>query len=274
MADPKKEETKIEVQKHENIFEALSAFQGDNPEITRSSKVEFNTKEGKVSFMYAPLDEVLKTVRPLLAKHGLSVTFGGNAKGELICSLYHSTYKVKRDEAVESEKISYAEDGETYSGRDKVYGLIEEGVIRSLPIKVKREGAMKDIGSDSTYARRYMLAEVLGISSDEDKDAELEEKSQKNVETFAFRKLEEGLKTAKKEAELVKQIDFIKKEIATIKEGKKAPDLGMKLEQYERLLAIGEGCLAKLKGKEDIKVENEDDGSVPPDEVPNLEDVK
>lgn len=256
---------------HKNIFEALSAFQGENPEIVKNGEVTFGEGAKQVKFKYAELGDIFKVVRPLLAKHGLSVIHEGNSKGEIVCSLYHTTYKVEVKE-IKTTTDWYKDDvkDRTEAVESKVF---EEGVLRSLPIKVKREGTMKDIGSDSTYARRYTLAEVLGIASDDDKDAELEEKAKKNVESFAFRKMEEGIVTAKKEKEVLEKIEFIKKEIETVKAGKKAPDLGMKLDQYERLLVIAENTLAKLRG-EDTKVENEDDGSVPPEDVPNLDDVK
>lgn len=253
---------------HKNIYEALSAFQGENPEIKQTKT--FGKEGEKMHFTYAPLDEILRTVRPLLSKHGLAVTFGGNKEGKLICSLYHSTYKTKRDESVESEKIAYAEDGETYSSRDKVYGLVEEGVIRSAPITVKRDGDMKAIGTDSTYARRYMLAEVLGIASDEDKDANIEEKSQKNVESFAFTQVEKQLRGLKKATEVEEKLKFLKVELDVAVVGKKAPSLGLKADQYQKLIKIGEEVLAKING--DITIENEDDGSVSPDQIPDLEE--
>lgn len=253
-----------QVLKHENIFEALSAFQGENPEITRSSKVEFEAKGQKVSFMYAPLDEVLKVVRPLLAKHGLSVTFGGNEKGEFICSLYHTSYKIIQGKT--STKM-LANNGESSVSEVITEGREESGVIRSLPIKVTRTGTMKDIGSDSTYARRYMLAEVLGISSDEDKDAKIEEVSQKNAESFAYTTVEKQLKGIKTLKDISEKITFLEKELATAKEGKKAPSLGLKTEQYEKLLVV-----ANERAKElDVKVDTST-GEVDPKDLP--EDLK
>ena len=257
-----KEETKVEVIKHENIFEALSAFQGENPEITRSSKVSFKDKNGNtVEFMYAPLDEVLKIVRPLLAKHGLSVTFGGDKEGQLICSLYHSTYKLVQGKTSTKMLVN---NGESSVSEVVTDGREESGVIRSLPIKVSRSGAMKDIGSDSTYARRYMLAEVLGVSSDEDKDADVEEKAQKNAESFAYSQVEKQLKGIKTLKEINEKLTFLEKELATAKDGKKAPSLGLKAEQYEKLIA-----LANERAKElDVKVDTSA-GEVDPSQLPD-----
>lgn len=246
---------------HKNIFEALSAFQGENPEIVKNGEVTFGEGAKQVKFKYAELGDIFKVVRPLLAKHGLAVMHEGNDKGEIVCALYHTSYKVDVKELKTS--TDFYTDGvkdRTEVVENKVF---EEGVIRSLPIKVRREGVMKDIGSDSTYARRYTLAEVLGIASDEDKDIAIQEASKKNVETYAFRKMEEGIITAKKEKEVLEKIDFLKKEIETVKGGKKAPDLGMKLDQYERLLVIAENALAKLKGEPVVTPPEED---LPPQE--------
>lgn len=260
MTDIKQE--KVEVVEHKNIFEALSAFQGENPEIKQTKT--FGKEGDKMHFTYAPLDEILKTVRPALAKHGLAVTFGGNDKGEMVCSLYHTTYKIKETDKPILRREETITTGEIARNH---YVLLEEGVIRSAPIKVKRDGEMKAIGSDSTYARRYQLCEVLGIASDEDKDVSFQEQAKKNVESLAFRKLEEAITSAKKEEDVIKQMDFIKKEIAIINEGKKAPQFGLPKDKYEKLLVVGENALAKLRGEL-----HEDTGEVAPSDLP--EDLK
>lgn len=256
---------------HKNIYEALSAFQGENPEITQSKKVSFKEKNSErlVEYSYAPLDEILKIVRPLLSKHGLSVTFGGNKDGQLICSLYHSTYKLVIGKTT---KKMVANNGESSVSEEVTEGYEETGVIRSLPIKVKRTDSMKDIGSDSTYARRYMLAEVLGIASDEDKDANVEEKSQKNVESFAFTQVEKQLKGLKKATEVEEKLKFLKIELDVATVGKKAPSLGLKADQYEKLIKIGEEVLAKLTGDTTVEPVDEATGEVKPEDLP--EDLK
>lgn len=278
-----KEENKVEVEnvKHDNIFSALSAFQGENPEIVQSKKVSFkDNKGGTVEYSYAPLDEILKTIRPLLAKHGLSVTFGGDKDGQLICSLYHTTYKVDtsfmKKEKITTHTEPHGVDTQKQDGSiEKDYVPQEVNVIRSLPIKVKRGDNMKDIGSDSTYARRYMLAEVLGIASDEDKDAEIEEKSKTNTENFAYKSLVDGIKSAKTEKALMEKIEFLNKELLTAQEGKKAPSLGLKAEQYEKLLTIANDRLTEIKGVEKtVDITPPQDGAVDPSELPDFNNEK
>jgi hypothetical protein len=94
---------------------------------------------------------------------------------------------------------------------------------------------MKDIGSAITYARRYSLTMLLGISSEEDKDVQFEEASKRNVESFAMLKARENIDKASGK-ELEKQIIFLEKELKTLAE-KKTPSLGFKKENYDELLA-------------------------------------
>ena len=216
----------VEKQKHQNIFEALSAFQGENPEIKRTK--EFGKEGEKMHWWYAPLDEVLKTVRPLLARHGLSVTWTGKEK-ELVCVLYHETYEayyvvIKENASIEGATI-------------KEHTLHEKNVIRSLPITVRRSNDMKEVGSDSTYARRYTLAEVLGIAPDEDNDIGFDEERGKKLESFAFGKAKEGVQKSKTVDDLLAKADFFHKDLKAI-EDKKVPSLGLKVEQYNELLAL------------------------------------
>lgn len=118
----------------ENIFRALNEV---TKEITnpKNSKVNpyFNSK-------YAPLSEVLKIVRPLLAVNGLSITqelLSIDGKVGVSTLITHSS-----GEWVETEPF---------------YLTMEKGTAQSA-------------GSCITYARRYSLSAILGISSEDDDD--------------------------------------------------------------------------------------------------------
>lgn len=246
---------------HKNIFEALSAFQGENPEIKKTVEVNITTKTGgKINYSYAPLDAVLAVVRPLLAKHGLSVVFGqGEEKGTIVCSLYHTTYSFSKELITTS--VSETENTKVTT----TSGYQESGVLRSAPIKVRREGDMKDIGSDSTYARRYVLSEVLGIASDEDKDTKVEEESKKKVESFAYSQIEKTIKGLKTAKEVKEKITFFTEELAKLSEGK-TPSVGLKKEQYEALMEMSEAKLEELKtGEKSIDIGS---GEVAPENLP------
>jgi len=120
-----------------NIAMALSLFQGEvsNPKNTANNPF-FKSK-------YCPLNEVINTTRPILAKHGLSVLQSPSGDGEHVVVttlLMHSS-----GEWIEGEPLVLKAD------------------------KVTAQGA----GSAISYGRRYALSAILGISSDEDDDANI-----------------------------------------------------------------------------------------------------
>lgn len=120
-----------------NLAVALAKFQGkvSNPSNSRT------VSAGKFSYQYAPLDEILNLVRPLLSENGLSIiqapmSSEGNVSVSTI--LLHDS-----GEYIELEPITLKMD------------------------KITAQGA----GSAITYARRYALSAVLGIASEDDDDA-------------------------------------------------------------------------------------------------------
>lgn len=123
--------------KSESIVElakALAAFQGEakNPPNTAENP-HFKSR-------YAPLSEILNSVRPVLAKHGLSVIQSPGGDGDMVSMttlLLHSS-------------------GE----------WVMAGPLTLKADKPTAQGA----GSGITYARRYSLSAVLGISSEDDDD--------------------------------------------------------------------------------------------------------
>jgi hypothetical protein len=117
-----------------SIAKALSEFQGEvkNPANTADNPF-FKSK-------YAPLSDILNLVRPTLAKHGLSVIQAPSGDGDKIIittRLMHSS-------------------GEW---------------IEACPLSLKADKATaQGAGSAITYGRRYSLAAILGISSEDDDD--------------------------------------------------------------------------------------------------------
>ena len=137
--------------KHDNIAAALAAFQADIPSIAKSATAD----TGKYSYSYAPLDELVPLILPLLAKHGMAFTtvptfrqFGeGRPEFVLYAALIH-------------------ESGQKIEGD---YPLVDP---RTPP---------QQIGSAITYARRYALTALTGVApGGEDDDGAA---AQKHVET-------------------------------------------------------------------------------------------
>jgi len=117
-----------------NLAKALSDFQGEiqNPKNTADNPF-FKSK-------YAPLQDILTLVRPIMAKHGLSILQSPSGDGKTITIstiLMHSS-----GEWIEPE-----------------------------PLVLQAEKATaQSAGSAITYGRRYALSAILGISSEDDDD--------------------------------------------------------------------------------------------------------
>jgi hypothetical protein len=221
---------------HKNIYAALSAFQGENPEIVQSKEVEFDAGGKKVKFKYAPLDGILKVVRPLLSKHGLAITFEeGKEKNSLVAALYHESYKMTEDKVAEELK-SHDGDPAVIELLKRTFVSREEGVIRSMPISVTRTGDMKKVGGDSTYARRYMVSEVLGIASDEDNDVQELENRVEKLEKFAFTKSRDNVVKSTSIQKVEEFKKYFENELALVKDNKET-QLGLTEDQYVALIA-------------------------------------
>lgn len=127
---------------HENIIDALAAAQGEFGEITKNCEAEVITKSGaKYKYKYADLGHVLAATRPILAKHGLAVSWvyrSGDKSGEVVTRLLH------RSGDLESVIPVYSEGG-TLS-------------------------AMQSLGSAITYAKRYGLCGLIGVVAEDDDD--------------------------------------------------------------------------------------------------------
>lgn len=123
------------------LAKALVKAQSEFPPIGRSRDVKVQTKTGgSYTFSYAPLDEILNVVRPVLAKNGLAVSqLLGNVSGQpaLKTILLHEGGEVLQD---------------------------------SCPLPANGSLSAQEFGSLVTYFRRYGLVTVLGIATEEDDD--------------------------------------------------------------------------------------------------------
>lgn len=119
---------------------ALASFQAELPQIKKDQTARVNSDKGSYSYTYADLATVSLQVMPLLGKHGLSFTSWPSTTQRGFMLRYYLLH----------------ESGEQMSGE------------YPLPVDVKSPQAM---GSAITYARRYALCSVTGVSPDDDDDA-------------------------------------------------------------------------------------------------------
>lgn len=250
-------------EKHASVYAALSAFQGELKPLEKTGHVNFKTNAGKeVDFKYTPLSEIMTAIYPLLAKHGLSVRHeivrGGalGTKEGIEAILTHETTEEKESTGEEvTDKLGKVESGhgtpvdgtrellERTTTKTPTFRTTNE--LRSGVVFITQGSDMKDVGAAITYARRYTLTMLLGISTEEDKDAELLEQSAQNAVQSMYQRAKKGIEDAKTGADTEKALKVLKNDLAQLEKGK-APSLGLKKEQYVELIAFGEKKVADL----------------------------
>jgi hypothetical protein len=164
-----------------NIAKALAQFQAEvkNPANTADNPF-YKSK-------YAPLSDVLNGSRPILSKYGLSILQSPSCEGD----------------SITLTTLIMHESGEW---------------IESDPLTLKMDKATaQGAGSAITYARRYALSAMLGVSSEDDDDG--------NHASGTYGKQEE----AKKPTQTVTQKQLSKLFVV-------AKDVGMTSEQMKQLI--------------------------------------
>lgn len=135
---------KYESREAEKAFHAaFCRMQGDFPMIQRTHEVTDNS--GKIAYKYAALEDIVRQIQPVLARHGFAYSWYEEMD---------TTAKVKRVFC----KIS----GYGHSETSHVVIPIMEGT--------RMTNAAQQHGSSSTYGKRYSLIGILGIQCEDDDD--------------------------------------------------------------------------------------------------------
>ncbi|HPB75538.1 MAG TPA: ERF family protein [Chromatiaceae bacterium] len=128
------------------FFAALATFQAQIPAIPKSQTARVTSAKGTFTYRYADLADIQKTIAPVLAGHGLSVTFDTEQDqgGYVVMAKVHHT------------------------------GGHSETTTFRVPLDgAARMNSTQAAGSALTYGRRYALTAALGIvTADEDDDAQ------------------------------------------------------------------------------------------------------
>jgi len=126
--------------------QAFNALQSETPNIQAIRPVPGN--DGSIRYRFAPYEDIMRQVQPLLQRHGFTVTFSTRfEEGRIVksCTLQHvSGHKRTNEFAV---RIGKGPPGSTESQGD---------------------------GAASTYAKRFALCDALNIVIDHDVDARAE----------------------------------------------------------------------------------------------------
>ncbi len=128
-----------------SFYNAMSNFQKECPIIERSKKVDFTSAKGnRVKYEYAPIDEIVHIIKPILSKNGLSYSFDTEYIDEtmkMIVTIYHIDGHCKTSSALFPK---YHDD--------------------------QRMTIAQRIKSVMTYAKRCTLENALGIATTGDDD--------------------------------------------------------------------------------------------------------
>lgn len=131
-------------QAREKWNEAMAEFQNANPRI---KKTKIGKVADKFSYKYAPLEEILRVVQPIMAPLGLSISWRN---------------KFEPGRVISNCRISHD------------LGHFEESGEVSMPISEDKMGATgaQRVGIALTYSKRYSLLSIIGLSPEEDTDAQ------------------------------------------------------------------------------------------------------
>lgn len=183
-----RKEVKAEVAK-EAFVKAVADFQDECPVIEKKKKV--TGKEGKLRYMFAPLDSIVEQIKKPLKNAGLSYRWETGNEEKAVNAICIVTHALGHSE---QSSFSVPIDPEGYMSAPQRYAAA------------------------LTFAKRYSLCNVLGISTaDEDTDAttvnkEASPTSIRSKIMFCLRELDYNTETKEEIAETVVTLTALKLE--------------------------------------------------------------
>jgi ERF superfamily len=135
------------VQAREAWYSAMADFQNACPAIRKTLTARIQTSRSQYSYRYAPLDEILSVVQPVMGPLGLSIAWRS---------------RVEPDRVIVSCRVAHA------------LGHVEDSGEVAMPIVTADPGIGANppqrVGIALTYARRYSLMAIVGIAPEDDDD--------------------------------------------------------------------------------------------------------
>lgn len=217
--------------KSESIKElatSLSKFQGEIKDAPKNKEVKSSNSKGP-SYKHADLAGILEIARPILTKYELSVIqLPGSANNIVTVEtvLMHSS-----GEWISSTLEMAMDAPEFISGTDQ-YGNRYENRRKGL-------SHPQEVGKYITFARRYGIAAILGISQIDDEESMIEEKDNSSLVT-----------ASKKEYTRVqKPIEPIQKTPPPIQENQKPMILTQQVNDLRNMIGNDTALINYLKSK-------------------------
>lgn len=140
------------------FYEAFTAFQSEIPELIRSKKVGYESKDKtqKINYAFTPLPKMAKAVQPFLLKYGFS---------------YRWEYEEMPETKMKITCVLTHKDGHS----EKNFMIVKED-------HTGNKNDIQSIGSARSYAERYTLKGVLGLTTaDEDNDGQTSGKAKEEI---------------------------------------------------------------------------------------------
>lgn len=138
------------LQAREAWYGAMAQFQKDCPKIIKTLTARIQTSRASFSYSYAPLNEILDVIQPVMAPLGLSVSW--------------RLPRIEAGHVITSCRIAHA------------MGHVEDSGDLAVPIITKDPdiGASppQRVGASLTYAKRYTLMTITGLAAEDDDDAQ------------------------------------------------------------------------------------------------------
>lgn len=137
-----------EVQAKEAWYEAMAEFQRKCPAIKKTKEARIATRSGPgYAYRYAPLDEIMSVIQPVMGPLGLSVSWRS---------------RVEPTQVVVSCRVSHTLGHHEESGEIAMPIVQGDGTGATPPQRV---------GIAATYAKRYSLLGIIGLAPEDDDDA-------------------------------------------------------------------------------------------------------
>lgn len=160
-----------EAKKAEREFAAaFSELQAEMPAIKATKAVPNN--DGSIRYKFAPYEEIMKQVQPILTKHGFSVRFSSKSeegKMTMICTLMHKGgHSVTNEFAV---RIGKGPPGSNEAQADGSAGSYAQraAICDALNISVRHDDDARAVGHPITPEQAKSLRDrVLATGSNED----------------------------------------------------------------------------------------------------------
>lgn len=141
----------------DKVFAAFVAAQAQMPAVKRTKTVKVKTRTGNnYTFKYAPLDEVIDTVKQVYAEHKLSVT--QILDGDNIVTL-----------------VTHAS-GQYFGGEVNIGKYLTktvDTVIDGQKTKIEEPVSAQEAGSAYTYFKRYAYGSINNLALEDDDDGNL-----------------------------------------------------------------------------------------------------